>query len=102
MMRSTLSILGTLFVLLGFTAPASAQMICGARTDIVNRLTDGYEEKQTSAGIARNGSLVEVFSSAQGSWTIIYTIPGGQTCLMAVGDSWQILREPLTVTGQSY
>jgi hypothetical protein len=101
-MRSTIAVLGTLLALFGITAPASAQMVCGTRTEVVNRLSDGYEEKQTSAGIARNGSLVEVFSSPQGSWTIIYTIPGGQTCLMAVGESWQVLQEPLTVTGQTY
>lgn len=102
MMRSTFAVLCTLLAFVISTAPASAQTVCGNRGEIVNRLTDGYEEQQTSAGIARNGSLVEVFSSTTGSWTIIYTVPGGQTCLMAVGENWQQLKEPLAMTGQSY
>ena len=75
---------------------AAAQTMCGNRAEIVNRLTDGYEERQTSAGIARNGSLVEVFTSKEGSWTIIYTVPGGPTCIMAVGDSWQVFKKQVT------
>lgn len=103
MTRSTIAVIGTLLFLSGYTASASAQTVCGDRADIVNRLSDGYEEQQTSAGIARNGSLVEVFSSPQGSWTIIFTVPGGQTCLMAVGENWQTFKEPMMrVTGQSY
>jgi hypothetical protein len=102
MMRSTIAVLGTFITVLFVSLPASAQMVCGTRTEIVNKLSDSYEEQQTSAGIARNGNLVEVFSSREGSWTIIYTIPGGQTCLMAVGENWQALKEPMTVTGHSY
>jgi hypothetical protein len=102
MMRSTIAVLAAFFALLGFTATASAQMVCGKHTEIANKLTDGYQEHQTSAGIARNGSLVEVFSSKKGTWTILYTVPGGQTCLMAVGDNWQVLKQPMKVTGQSY
>ena len=102
MMRSTLAITCTLLAFFTFTVPASAQTVCGERVEIVNRLTDGYEEQQTSAGIARNGSLVEIFSSETGSWTIIFTVPGGQTCLMAVGENWQSLQEPKAMTGQSY
>lgn len=79
--------------------PSLAQTVCGKRADIVERLSTGYEEQQSSAGIAANGNLVEVFASKKGNWTIIFTKPGGVTCLMAVGENWQVIKEPFTVSG---
>lgn len=76
---------------------AGAQSVCGKRADIVKRLNTGFEEQRRSAGLAADGKLVEVFASKDGSWTIIFTKPGGLTCLVAVGDNWQ--REPLNLTG---
>lgn len=76
-----------------------AQTVCGKRADIVERLSKGYEEQQDSAGIAANGNLVEVFASKKGNWTIIFTRPGGVTCLMAVGENWQRIKEPFSVEG---
>lgn len=81
------------------TTSVSAQSVCGKHVDIVKRLNDGYQEFQSSAGIAANGNLVEVFSSKKGNWTIIFTKPGGMTCLMAVGENWQIIEKPFKVAG---
>lgn len=98
-MRSTLKALGVLFAIIFFTTPAMAEMVCGKRADIVQRLSSGFEEQPRSAGLAADGKLVEVFASKKGTWTIIFTQPGGLTCLVAVGDNWQIIEEPVNLTG---
>ena len=46
-------------------------------------------------GVASNGAVVEVFASAHGSWTIIMTYPTGMSCMMAAGDNWEILPQPV-------
>ncbi len=99
MMRSTLTALGTAFAILLLATPSMAQSVCGKRADIVKRLSSGFEEQPRSAGLAADGKLVEVFASKTGTWTIIFTQPGGLTCLVAVGDSWQKIEEPLNLTG---
>jgi hypothetical protein len=99
MTRSTLTAIGAAFAMMVVATPATAQMVCGKRADIVERLSSGYEERQSSAGIASNGNLVEVFASKKGNWTIIFTQPGGMTCLMAVGENWQTIKEPFKVSG---
>lgn len=98
-MRSILFVLGTVFTVSLFAAPSMAQSVCGKREDIVKRLNTGFEEQPRSAGLAADGNLVEVFASKEGTWTIIFTKPGGLTCLVAVGDSWQRIEEPLNLTG---
>ena len=43
-------------------------------------------------GIAANGGLIEVLSSTEGStFTIIVTMPEGETCMVAAGESWESL-----------
>jgi len=77
--------------------PVQAQNVCGYRSDIVGKLNTQYEEHQAALGLASNGTLLEVFSSKTGSWTILFTQPGGKTCLVATGEKWQEAREPAEV-----
>jgi hypothetical protein len=98
-MHSILLVLNTVLTISLFTAPSMAQSVCGKREDIVKRLNTGFEEQPRSAGLAADGNLVEVFASKEGSWTIIFTKLGGLTCLVAVGDNWQRIEEPLNPTG---
>ena len=97
MTRSTITAIGTAFAMMVFAAPSMAQAVCGKHADIVERLRNGYEEQQSSAGTAANGSLVEVFASKNGNWTILFTRPGGMTCLVAAGENWQVNKEPVKV-----
>ena len=100
MVRLTLTALGTALGITFFAAPSLAQSVCGKRADIVNRLNTGFEEQRRSAGLAADGNLVEVFASKNGTWTIIFTKPGGMTCLVAVGDNWQQIEAPVNTTGK--
>ena len=96
MVRSTLTALSIAVVMTLFAVPSQAQQVCGKRADIVKRLNSGFEEQRRSAGLAADGNL---FASEQGTWTIIYTQPGGLTCLVVVGDNWQQIKAPLAATG---
>jgi hypothetical protein len=99
MIRSTLTALGAALAIVLLATPSMAQSVCGKRADIVKRLSTGFEEQRRSAGLAADGNLVEVFASQKGTWTIIFTKPGGMTCLVAVGDNWQKIDEPVNLTG---
>lgn len=86
--------------LMGWSSILMARGACGQHADIVRRLAAGYSEAQSAAGIAANGNLVEVFVSKKGGWTIISTVPGGKTCLMAVGENWERVADPFKESGE--
>jgi hypothetical protein len=47
--------------------------------------------------VQANGHLVEVFASNDGtSWTIVVTRPDGWSCIVAVGEDWEMLPNPVT------
>lgn len=81
-----------------FPLPVHAQPLCGDRDDIVSRLDNGYQEHVTALGISGTGGVVELFTSEKGSWTLLMTHPGGVSCLIAAGDSWETL--PVPVKGE--
>ncbi|MFC4270998.1 hypothetical protein GQF03_04635 [Sneathiella chungangensis] len=74
---------------------ASAQSVCFERTALLKHLSGKFEEAPVAAGLAANGSVVEVFSSPDGlTWTIVLTQPNGATCVMASGESWVGMKQP--------
>lgn len=73
----------------GGAADAQIANACADRSKIVERLDSGYSEKPVAMGLAVNGSIVEIFASNQGSFTIVATQPSGVSCILVTGESWE-------------
>ncbi|TNE40153.1 MAG: hypothetical protein EP348_02670 [Alphaproteobacteria bacterium] len=73
---------------------ASAQNVCFDRTALAKHLSGKFAEAPVAAGLAANGSVLEVFSSPDGTtWTIVLTQPNGATCVMASGEAWMGIKK---------
>lgn len=74
--------------------PASTQTTspqnpaCGDRNQIVASLGMQYREKQQAIGVVDSNTLLEVFVSQQGTWTIVATDPEGLSCIVFYGEGW--------------
>ncbi|MCA1775899.1 MAG: hypothetical protein LC676_09910 [Loktanella sp.] len=83
---------------------ATAQMLraapanCAPHDAVVARLADAYGESRQIIGLTANGAVIEIFAAEGGSWTLTVTAPGGPTCLVAAGDHYQTVSEPLPNT----
>lgn len=84
------AVLGGFFV----CSPAMANSVCAKRNDLVSALVQQYGESLIGQGLAADGRLVELFVSARGSFTIIVTAPSGISCLLSVGENWEIVAKP--------
>lgn len=69
--------------------PAHAQLVCGEHPEVVKNLGQKYSEKPVSMGLGNNGSMIEIFASKKGTFTIVVTRPDGKSCLVATGESWE-------------
>lgn len=79
-------------------AAARAQEGCASHAEIAAFLARDHQEQAVASGIANNGGVVEVFADPDGeSWTLLITLPDGQTCMMAAGHSWMEQRDDPTV-----
>ena len=88
-------------MILGITTPAQAQMACGTRDSVVEKLGKVYGEVRKGAGLSGPTAIFEIWASDEwpGSWTILKTTPNGIACIMAVGDGWQDDTGKLTPIG---
>ena len=78
---------------------AHGQTVCGTRAKFLDHLAKTYKEAPTSLGVTGSGQVVEVLTSATGSWTIIATSPNGRSCVVAAGEAWERLEPPPTKEG---
>lgn len=66
---------------------------CGPRDQVVRQLEREFRESPSAMGIAHGGSaIVEVFTSDGGAtFTLILSLPNGQSCLLGAGTDWQFV-----------
>ena len=70
---------------------------CHSHADLAAMLNRKYAEAPSAVGVQANGHLVEVFASNDGtSWTIVVTRPDGVSCIVAVGENWETVPNPVT------
>lgn len=82
-----------------FAAKAQPQ-VCGKRDLVIERLASKYGESRQSIGMAAQGRVMEVYASHEtGTWTITVTMPNGITCMVASGQSYESLDEPIEPAG---
>jgi hypothetical protein len=93
-----------LAVMLGPAAPALAQAprqatltpACHSHAALAEMLNQKFAEHPSAVGLQANGHLVEVFvSNDRTSWTIVVTRPDGWSCIVAVGEHWEALPDPI-------
>ena len=81
-------------------ASAQATPNCAPRDAVIARLAEKYGESRQSIGLGGNNAVMELFASRDtGSWTITVTTANGITCLMAAGQAFETLAEPLPAKG---
>jgi len=74
--------------------------LCRQRSEVLSHLARSYGESPRDVGLTDAGNLIEVLSTNDGTtWSIVVTTPQGMTCLVAAGEAWKELREPLADDG---
>lgn len=66
-----------------------SQNLCGARNEIVTKLSSHYRELPTAVGMVDKNAVLEIFVSDNGTWTIIATGTDGNSCVLSSGEGWQ-------------
>ena len=104
MMRFYKLLLSALVVLPLLSTAAYAQSVagvpCADRSMATTQLHELYGERRIGYGLAANGSVIELFAAPNGSFTLFATSPGGISCLIATGQSWEPPPEPEYFAGR--
>ena len=88
--KRSLFALGCLALLPGPAQAATpiAEVICAPRAELVQRLTHQYRAQLSGNGIRDPESVMEIWSDADGGWTLVQRNANGMSCILAMGDHW--------------
>ncbi len=65
---------------------------CTDRTAAIRHLEGKFSEAPVAVGLTNTGAVLEVLTSDEGrSWTMLVTMPDGNSCLVAAGEAWKII-----------
>lgn len=91
------SIIISMMLLVIWHGVGNAQIsTCGNHAALTRTLGEKYKETPKFIAITGNINLIEVFTSAAGTWTVLITSPDKITCIVASGDSWEAM-PPVTL-----
>lgn len=62
---------------------------CGPRIAIVEYLRQRHSERQVIIGIVNERTLIEIFRSETGSFSVLASRVDGSACMIAAGKQWQ-------------
>jgi hypothetical protein len=71
---------------------ANAVRICGERDALLEQFAIEHDEKPQALGLGTDGGLIEVLVSLEGGWTMLVTYPKRPTCVVAMGEAWELLQ----------
>jgi hypothetical protein len=62
---------------------------CVPHNVAVDQLSNKFNEKVVGLGLGKNQqSVVELYVSSKGRWTILVTLTNGMSCIAAAGENW--------------
>lgn len=94
MFNLTALTLGAVTYLITTTDIAAQTLNCAPRDAVLTRLGEAFGETRQSVGLGNNNTIMEVFASEHtGTWSIMITAPGGLTCFVAAGRSFERVAE---------
>jgi hypothetical protein len=62
---------------------------CGPRDAMIKELGSTFNEKPTGRGLMLEGAMLELFTSPEGTWTVLITNPNKTSCLATAGEAWE-------------
>jgi hypothetical protein len=81
----------------GETTPAPAAQAqprtCLPHDSADEKLGSEFGEKVLGRGVSSDGTLVEIFLSSSGTFTVMKTTPKGMSCVVDFGEGWQTLNQ---------
>jgi hypothetical protein len=72
--------------------PANDVRICGERDVLLEQFAMQHDEKPQALGLGADGGVIEVLVSPEGGWTMLVTYPQRPTCVVAMGEAWEMLQ----------
>ncbi len=84
-----------LLALMGLPALAEspiAELVCAPKAEMEQRLAIRFGASRAATGVRDPETLLEIWTSPKGRWTLVQSHANGQSCIVAMGENWDMPR----------
>lgn len=67
-----------------------AEVICDSTERMRDKLMHQFGTRQQAIGTRGPEQVMEVWTDARGDWTMVMTYASGRSCIVAMGEDWQL------------
>lgn len=67
-----------------------AEVICEASKTMHHRLTSRLGSTRQALGLQGPEQVMELWTNPSGDWTMVVTYAAGTSCIVAMGEDWQV------------
>lgn len=71
-----------------------AEVICAPRAEMVTRLAGPWASTLRATGLRDSDTVMEVWVSDRGRWTLVQSYANGLMCVLAMGEAWEMPENP--------
>ncbi len=76
------------FLPVATVASPIAEIICAPTHEMHDRLILQYGSARQATGLRGHEQVMEVWTDAQGDWTMVVRYASGTSCIVAMGEHW--------------
>jgi len=76
-----------------YLAVTPVQAVCSTWAEVVNALKVTHNETLTYRAMFVQGSVMAIFTSPSGEFTVVQALPDGRACMIAVGHGFEEVNE---------
>jgi hypothetical protein len=89
-MMNLISAIGgiSLVAAISLAATPALGAACAPHDEFSKHLATNYNDQSEGVGVANDGSLFEIFTSENGTWSLLITNGKKISCIVAAGDMW--------------
>ena len=91
MIRTILMVVGLLLVVVMPAVAKHGDTSCAPRDVLLEVLDERFHQVPVATGLAGSGVMLEIYASADGTWTMLATQPDGNSCVKGTGTHWELV-----------
>ena len=82
-------IVSVIALAVGLSATANAGT-CTSRDVVLKVLDEQFHQVLVAMGLGHGGTMMEIYVSEEGIWTLLGTKPSGVSCVEGTGTNWEL------------
>ncbi|WP_299292452.1 hypothetical protein [uncultured Tateyamaria sp.] len=86
--------LGLFLTATSAAATPIAEVLCAPSHEMQKKLEQQFRSSRAATGMRSPDEMMEVWTDKRGDWAMVVRYAGGTSCIVAMGEHWEVTENP--------